>query len=119
MTSNRDGANTQCNRIDRGEFFRRLITRSNEITIFFHVSGQLVRGRNIRTHLCLAGDDDNIAPEPIAIKIESYPGILLHMREASGICPAIYEDCGCRIIPQQPDMRRLSCALRVNGSEPD
>jgi len=61
MTTNGDGKDAQGNRIDRCEIFWRCIAPGDEITIFFHVGGQLIGGGISGTHLRLASDNDDIA----------------------------------------------------------
>src|SRR5437763_10349737 len=103
MTSKRERADTQRDRILRCEIFWCPKTSGDEITIFFHVGGQPIRWRIIRTHVCLPGDDDDITSLPIPIKIECDLGVLLYMREAFGICQTIDENRRGVFIPQKPD----------------
>jgi hypothetical protein len=119
MTTNCDGADTQGNWIDCCEFFRCFKAPDDEITVFFYVDGQAICGRISGTHIRIAGDDDYITSSAIPIKIEGNPGVLLQMYQAFGVCPAINEDCRRGIIPQKPDGRRLWCAFRIDGCEPD
>jgi len=85
MTTDRYGTDAQGNRIDRGELFGRPIAPGDELAIFFHVGGYLIRRRIIRTDLRLARDDNDIASGPIPIKIEGHSGVLLQMRQSFGI----------------------------------
>src|SRR6266699_4291125 len=107
MTSKRNRADTQSDRILRCEICWCPKTPGDEITIFFHVGGQLIRWTIIRTHLCLPGEDNDITTFPIPIKIECDPGVLLQMCVAFGICQTINEESGGGFIPLKPDRRRL------------
>src|SRR5437867_1842171 len=99
MTSKHNRVDTERDRILRCEICWCPKTPGDEITIFFHVGGQMIRWRIIRTHSCLPNDDDDITSLPIPIKIECDPGVLLHMRQAFGICQTIDKDSRGGFIP--------------------
>src|SRR5579884_2393595 len=119
MTADRTGMDTQGYRIDCCELCRGRIEPIYEIPVFFHVSGQLIRRRIVRTDLCLTGENNNIAAIPIPIKVKGNSGVLLDMCQAFGIGPTVDEDRRGGFVPQEPDRRRLWHALCVNRGEPD
>src|SRR5712691_9640176 len=114
MATDRNGMDTQSDRINCCEFLWCSIKPGDELTIFFHVGGQLIGRGIIGTHLRLACDDDDITARAFPIKIEGYPGVLLQMCQTFGVSPAINEDRRRGCIPQEPDRGWLWHALRVN-----
>lgn len=119
MPANRKGANPQRHRIQFCEVFWRPKTPDDEIAIFFHVDGQLIRSGIIRAQSRLTGNDDNISPSSVAIQIESNARVLRDMRQPFRIGAAIDEEGRGGFIPPEPHGCGLWRSLRINGGQPD
>jgi len=119
MTSKRNRADTQSDRILRCKICWCPNTTGDEITIFFRVDGQLIRRRIAWTQLSFTGNDDNISPSTVAIQIEGHSRVLRDMRQAFCIGAAIYEKGRCGLIPPEPHKRRLGRPLRIYSRQPD
>src|SRR5690349_594793 len=103
MTTNRARMDTQSHRINRCELCGRRIDSLYEVSIFFHISGQLIRRRIIGTQLCLTRENNDIAARPVPIKIEGDSRVLLDVYLAFSIIATIDEDRRGSFIPQKPN----------------